>query len=412
MFECLKKILELSDLGFYSPKQLTLIVELEIIPLAEENNNSAMVENDEVAEENIVQKPESFSPIILRKRSLPSISSLLSQNANQGRRKTRDLPNMSICHGCGLRLPDKGRNESLHPLHSEWRVVFLCSDCLELVQSAKICSYCFSFLADSENNIFFDCLDCFCRVHLTCIPNQRGFVTPLDLDPCSFKCVDCCSLPEYFSVFNHVSYGGKEAVASRVAKSLAILNKIDVEETSKKKPLAVNCSSELGISALEVGSCDDGVIGVNANGSQHLEENVGCGSNESLGNVNSLEKHKKPMPINVVHLQGDNDINGPALSSSQGLDVLVHGAGEDSTTAQENHRYQKKYYCRKKLNTSPDRRYQIKYHCRKKHEPRKTLNNNKTDCFHVNMNGSKTSKNVLDTSEESGTLYWLIVNTS
>ncbi|PNX71548.1 hypothetical protein L195_g027428 [Trifolium pratense] len=43
-------------------------------------------------------------------------------------KKTRDLPNLTECHGCGFKIDVcTGRNR-LRPLYSEWRVVLLCSE--------------------------------------------------------------------------------------------------------------------------------------------------------------------------------------------------------------------------------------------------------------------------------------------
>ncbi|MQL99751.1 hypothetical protein Taro_032472 [Colocasia esculenta] len=111
-------------------------------------------------------------------------------------KKTRYLPSLRSCHGCGRRFPYKGSRERLHPLDSQWRVVLLCKACHRDVRSAQVCSYCFSGLAGREGNSV-GCRRCSCRVHVRCVPEQRGYRVPSDLDPGSFTCVDCCAFPVF-----------------------------------------------------------------------------------------------------------------------------------------------------------------------------------------------------------------------
>uniref|UniRef100_A0A1D1Z0Q3 Protein FAM76A n=1 Tax=Anthurium amnicola TaxID=1678845 RepID=A0A1D1Z0Q3_9ARAE len=124
-----------------------------------------------------------------------STSSRSSPPLDPYRRKTRDLPNIYNCHSCGLRFPDNGGRERLQPLDSQWRIVLLCRACLHAIRSAVVCAYCFvSFAEENEGSIA--CRRCSGRVHLKCVPQQRGYLAPSDLDPDSFVCVDCCALPK------------------------------------------------------------------------------------------------------------------------------------------------------------------------------------------------------------------------
>ncbi|CAA7400270.1 unnamed protein product [Spirodela intermedia] len=118
------------------------------------------------------------------------------------RRKTRDLPNLCNCHCCGLRFPDKGRRERLQLLDSHWRIALLCKACLRAVRSGEACSYCFATFAETDEGSSVDCCHCSRRVHLRCLPAQRGYLLPSDLRP-DFSCIDCCPFLKKPSKFKY-----------------------------------------------------------------------------------------------------------------------------------------------------------------------------------------------------------------
>lgn len=98
------------------------------------------------------------------------------------------------CRSCGRHFPAKNPSQpptNLQTLESQWRVVLLCDDCLLLVRTAAVCSYCFSRVAVADP--FLDCHRCSRRVHVGCVPAHRRLFG-LDLDNESFACVDCCPL--------------------------------------------------------------------------------------------------------------------------------------------------------------------------------------------------------------------------
>lgn len=145
-----------------------------------------MLEADEEGEEEEAPSPAGPRPV---PPSSSHSSVLLPLSAL--RRKTRDLPNLCNCHCCGLRFPDKGRSERLQLLDSHWRIVLLCKACLRAVRSAEACSYCFATFAETDEGSSVDCRHCSRRVHLRCLPAQRGYLLPSDLRP-DFSCIDCC----------------------------------------------------------------------------------------------------------------------------------------------------------------------------------------------------------------------------
>ncbi|CAN4110614.1 unnamed protein product [Withania somnifera] len=88
------------------------------------------------------------------------------------KRVTRDLPNLSDCHGCCLRINHTDPNDRLQTLDSVWRIVFLCKKCIRRVNSGQTCPYyCVSrygnsppwSFCSSEQEVkwgIFVCIDC------------------------------------------------------------------------------------------------------------------------------------------------------------------------------------------------------------------------------------------------------------
>ncbi|CAI9770098.1 unnamed protein product [Fraxinus pennsylvanica] len=106
-------------------------------------------------------------------------------------KRTRDLPNLSDCHCCGIRINHSNPKDQLQPLDSVWRIVLLCRKCSKKVQSGQTCSYCFKETANSGNIV--ECLDCARRIHQDCV-NNYGDCTPwcyLGLGLGFRVCVDC-----------------------------------------------------------------------------------------------------------------------------------------------------------------------------------------------------------------------------
>ncbi|XP_027338659.1 uncharacterized protein LOC113852551 [Abrus precatorius] len=79
-------------------------------------------------------------------------------------KKTRDLPNLTECHGCGFKVDVCTGKNRLRTLYSEWRVVLLCKNCFSSVESSQICSYCYSEMSSES----FRCVQCQHSVHKSC----------------------------------------------------------------------------------------------------------------------------------------------------------------------------------------------------------------------------------------------------
>ena len=102
-------------------------------------------------------------------------------------KKTPILRNLYNCHSCGKRFSNGGRSEEFRLLDSHWRIVLLCEACFKAVRSADACSYCFEEFGENDSIL---CRHCFRRVHLPCLPLQRGYLLRSDLQP-DFYCIDC-----------------------------------------------------------------------------------------------------------------------------------------------------------------------------------------------------------------------------
>ncbi|KAI4967947.1 hypothetical protein ZWY2020_010304 [Hordeum vulgare] len=117
---------------------------------------------------------------------------------------TRSPSYLNRCH-CGVARfqPAPGaKRRPLRPLRSLWRVVLLCSECISLLRSGAVCSYCLSpdNLSHEDSATCRSCNHC---VHHHCIPaeHRTAMIQPVDLE--NFVCVDCCPT---------VKVGGKKYV--------------------------------------------------------------------------------------------------------------------------------------------------------------------------------------------------------
>ncbi|XAR49418.1 hypothetical protein NMG60_11032622, partial [Bertholletia excelsa] len=92
------------------------------------------------------------------------------------RKKTRDLPNLSDCRCCGIRVNSSNPKEKLQTLDSFWRIVLLCKKCLKRVDLAE----------------FYKCRDCDRLVHRACVERYRCFAPWSYCSELGFSvCVDC-----------------------------------------------------------------------------------------------------------------------------------------------------------------------------------------------------------------------------
>ncbi|KAL2460466.1 Uncharacterized protein Adt_43886 [Abeliophyllum distichum] len=141
-----------------------------------------------IADHNSKPKPNPGPPA-----TPPNSASSSSTTTLPSEKRTRDLPNLSDCHCCRVRINYSNPKDRLQPLDSVWRIVLLCRKCSKKVQSGQTCSYCFKETANSGNIV--KCRDCGRRIHQDCVTNY-GDCTPwcyLGLGSGSgFRvCVDC-----------------------------------------------------------------------------------------------------------------------------------------------------------------------------------------------------------------------------
>ncbi|CAL5379659.1 unnamed protein product [Camellia sinensis] len=167
--------------------------------------------------------------------STSSDSSLSSDSSSERfRKKTRDLPNFSDCHCCGLHINTSNPKNKLQTLDSVWRIVLLCKKCIERVESAELCSYCFS-KADSD---CYRCWDCERCIHRECVAKYR-WSSYCCLELGFSVCVDCW-VPKLLANSNRVY---KRRNNSRVSKSLEDVV-IDAKSVVKKKTAVVAKAKE------------------------------------------------------------------------------------------------------------------------------------------------------------------------
>ncbi|KAL7235878.1 hypothetical protein ACSBR1_019208 [Camellia fascicularis] len=170
------------------------------------------------------------------KQCSASSDSSLSSNSSSERfqKKTRDLPNFSDCHCCGLHIHTSNPKNKLQTLDSVWRIVLLCKKCIERVESAELCSYCFS-KADSD---CYRCQDCERCIHRECVAKYR-WSSYCCLELGFSVCVDCW-VPKLLANSNRVY---KRRNNSRVSKSLEDVV-IDAKSVVKKKTVVVAKAKE------------------------------------------------------------------------------------------------------------------------------------------------------------------------
>ncbi|KAL6604771.1 hypothetical protein ACP70R_042715 [Stipagrostis hirtigluma subsp. patula] len=152
----------------------------------------------------------------------------------------RGQPDLTLCHCCGVRFPPPqpgSKRRPVRPLSSLWRIVLLCPECLSLVRSAAVCSYCLSLdnLPPEDSSVA--CRRCNRCVHQSCIAaeHRTALIQPVDVD--DFLCVDCC--PTVRSKNGGANLGLNLEAHARHATSLA-------GENAGRKAVEVKLASKRG----------------------------------------------------------------------------------------------------------------------------------------------------------------------
>ncbi|CAI9103954.1 OLC1v1002550C1 [Oldenlandia corymbosa var. corymbosa] len=224
---------------------------------------------------------------------------------------TRDLPNLSECHGCGLRIDFSNPKARLQPLDSFWRIVLLCKRCFKQVNSGHACLYCFKDTMYSESDCL-SCADCERLVHKDCVKkfgesppwsySCRGS-SELGLELGFSVCIDCW-LPELLKSSIRVSrkykndngvavncdIGEKSFEEMMKEANYDVKDKIAFAEKAKEKALRKAVAAQNAVKL--------------ANGALHLADrkdlcdsaNEGDGANDDTGLAFQLHRAMNSSP--------------------------------------------------------------------------------------------------------------------
>ncbi|RLM74778.1 hypothetical protein C2845_PM15G10780 [Panicum miliaceum] len=163
------------------------------------------------------------------------------------------VPDLTQCHCCGVRFPTpqpgaKPKRRPVRPLSSLWRVVFLCAECLSLVSSAAVCSYCLSLDNPPPEDSAVSCRRCRRFVHQSCIPaeHRTAMIQPVDLE--DFLCVDCCPTvrPKVGGFNLGMNLEAYPRDPTSVAGGDALRKAVEVKSPSKRGKEAVSTGGFVG----------------------------------------------------------------------------------------------------------------------------------------------------------------------
>lgn len=216
-----------------------------------------------MAEEESTNLTQSARPALLtykKKKPLPLSPSFTSQQVPN---RTRDIPDLSLCHCCGLNYQNPNPNptsNSIHILKSAWRILLLCGTCLARIKSGEICSYC---LQNEPDDVEIDddlakleslnCLKCSRRVHFCCIPREHryDFGTWQKLSKSgnyrSFTCIDCSPVPKLLFRNKNMSVLeiiNKEKVANMATGDL-LEKRVEDKDLAMRLHLEINGSQRV-----------------------------------------------------------------------------------------------------------------------------------------------------------------------
>lgn len=153
-------------------------------------------------------------------------------------KRTRDLPNLSDCHGCGVRINYSNPEERLRQLKSFWRIVLLCRDCRKMVNSGQLCPYCLKDTLNLDSDCV-RCSDCERSIHQKCIVDYSAsppwsYSSSKESGLGFSRCVDCWVpnlLKNSVKVCrkNEITYKSRELPATQCDPRASIKGKYDVK---------------------------------------------------------------------------------------------------------------------------------------------------------------------------------------
>ncbi|XP_062228739.1 uncharacterized protein LOC133926718 [Phragmites australis] len=223
---------------------------------------------------------------------------------------------LALCHCCGVRFPPPqpgSKRRPVRPLSSLWRVLLLCAECLSLVRSAAVCSYCLSLDNLPPEDSAVACRRCKRCVHQCCIPaeHRTALIQPVDVE--NFLCVDCC--PTLRSK-NGGSNLGLNLVAyardpTSVAGGNAVRKSVEVKSASKRGKDVLALTSIGGGGSDGRGSGDPALLDEELALQLHLAMNgsqrISRSGNSSGGGSAEQDKGKKDV-VGGRKGNGDQDI--------------------------------------------------------------------------------------------------------
>ncbi|OEL19809.1 hypothetical protein BAE44_0019173 [Dichanthelium oligosanthes] len=240
----------------------------------------------------------------------------------------RVLPDLALCHCCGVRFPTPQpgpKRRPVRPLSSLWRIVLLCAECLSLVRSAAVCSYCLSLDNLPAEDSAVSCRRCKRCVHQSCIPaeHRTALIQPVDVD--DFLCVDC--YPTVRPKIGNFNLGLNLEAYPRdptsMARGDALRKAVEVKSPSKRGKEAVGTGGFRRQGSGDPVLLDEELalqLHLAMNGSQRISGNLSSGASVGEGK-------------NGVVAGRDNLFSGASLEPGEGKNGVV--AGRDGNGSQE-----------------------------------------------------------------------------
>ncbi|XP_078161241.1 uncharacterized protein LOC144556717 [Carex rostrata] len=321
-----------------------------------------------MAEEESTNLTQSSRPILLTYKKKKPFPVSPSPTSHQLSKKIRDVPDLSLCHCCGLNYQNPNPNRTSNPIHilkSAWRILLLCETCLSRTKSGEICSYCLQIKPDDvvvDDDISklesLNCLKCSRRVHFCCIPREHRYdlATWQKLGKAgndrSFTCIDCLPVP-------------KLLVRNKQMSALGLIGEEKVAEAATGDVLTKRVDDiDLAIQ-----------LHLQMNGSRRVTRkkvNSGLLSGPSIAKRGKIELYRQRLSLGSIGVKNSKMINARfshnsvvlALASSKCLfeplselserckfskkyskRIHLHNGNDDSRLGRENgrDRYEKKY---------------------------------------------------------------------
>ncbi|KAF3337645.1 hypothetical protein FCM35_KLT18232 [Carex littledalei] len=298
---------------------------------------------------------QSARPVLLtykKKKPLPLFPSPTSQQLSK---RIRDVPDLSLCHCCGLNYQNPNPNRTSNPIHilkSAWRILLLCETCLTQTKSGEICSYCLQIkpddvaIDDMSKLESLNCLKCSRRVHFCCIPREHryDFATWQKLGKAgndrSFTCIDCSPVPKLLvrnKKLSALGLIGEEKVAD-VATGDLLTKRVDDKDLAIQLHLQMNGSRRV----------------------TRKKVHSGLLSGPSIAKRGKIELYRQRLSVGSIGVKNSRMINARFSGISFGHNSVVLAVAsskclfEPLSELRERCRFSKKYSKRKDLQNGND----------------------------------------------------------